>query len=200
MSKVFASTRGRVIAVVAGVVVLAGAPAAWAYWSSSQTVSGTSFTLGRMSLSVSPSPAISAASLYPGATIARAFTVTNTGNIPLTYYVTAQGADSSPSGLATAFAVKVTGDSATTGADPSSTCTGAALTPAATSIATASPAPLLGGSPQASRRPAAPLSPNGAGVDHVCVQLSLPSSAANYLQGAGTTVTLVFHAEQAAQP
>jgi predicted ribosomally synthesized peptide with SipW-like signal peptide len=190
------SLRAR-IAVVLGIVLALGAAPAWAYWQSQQSVPSSSFTLGRLDLQVNGQDAVTTftalntGAIMPGQSVAGVLTVKNNGSIPLSYYAQAQASTA----LGKAFVVKVTGDSAVSGAYPTATCPGSALPNSATSFQT-SAAQLLG--TNAARRQLAP----GAS-ETVCVQATVSTSstvAPSSLQGTSTTVSFTFFGKQVAAP
>jgi hypothetical protein len=116
--------------------------------------------------------------MVPGSTSAGVLTVRNNGTVPLKYTAAGSATNADGKNLAAALVVKVTADTATSGAAGARTCPGAALTGTGTS--------LTGGVVGAGRLLAAGTS------EKLCVQVTLPATAASALQGAATSATLAF--------
>ena len=167
-----------------GVVLGIGSIGTFAFWTDSVTVSGTTFTAGTLVLNVngSHSPAaytsLNITNMVPGNTTAGILTVKNNGTAPLKYLGSAAATDTAPLGLGAALTVKITADAAVTGASPTATCAGTALSGTGTALNTSfiTPGRLL-----------AP----GA-TETLCVQVTLPSGASTTLQGGSTAVVFTF--------
>jgi predicted ribosomally synthesized peptide with SipW-like signal peptide len=193
------SLRIRVGLVLAVVLALGAAPA-WAYWTAQQSVPSQTFELGTIDIAAGRTGTVGldTSALYPGASLAQVYQVTNAGTLPLSYFARgwATGA------LGAALAVKVTGASSVTGTFPTATCGGTQLTPSASALPSASPGtPVAYASPSAGRT--ATVWPTGGPTPTsttICVQVSLPTTAANTLQGQTATVTVQFVGEQVGQP
>ena len=174
-----------------GAVLLVGVNGSYALWSDTVPVSGVTISSGTLDLKVNTLDAVPAytdlnlTGMVPGNTVAGILTVRNAGTIPLTYYATAAATNADGKGLGTALVVKVTGDAAVTGTVPARTCAGTALATTGTAFAGN-----LVGTPAAQRSLAV------GGSETLCVQATLPTTAASSLLGATTTVALTFTASQ----
>ncbi|WGL50409.1 hypothetical protein P5P86_10555 [Nocardioides sp. BP30] len=193
------SKRRRILAVVAVAVVL-GARPAWAYWTAQQTMPSQTIDLGTIDISASRSATVGldTTALYPGASVAQVYQVTNAGTLPLSYY--AEGWASGA--LGAALVIKVTDAGAVTGSGASATCGGTQLVPSASTMPTVSPgSPIAYASASAGRSvtvwPAGGPTPASTTI---CVQASLPTSAASALQGQTSSVNIRFVGEQVGQP
>jgi len=170
-----------------GAVLAIGVTGTYASWTDSVPVSGTTITTGTLDLKVNgadslPSyTALNISGMVPGNSTASVVTVKNAGTIPLTYYATATAGGT----LGPALAVKVTGDSATSGSGTAVTCAGQALSGSGSSFTGG----LVGSS-------AAPRSLAVGATETLCVQATLPATADNSLQGQSTSVTITFNASQ----
>lgn len=177
------SVRLRALLGLALVLVL-GTGRTWAHWSDQVTVAGTSLQTGTIDLKVNDADEVTGyatlnlLTMVPGNSTAAVLTVKNSGTAPLKFTATSSGTNADGKGLAAALSVKVTGDTTTGGTAPATTCPGAALPGGGTT---------LGGSLLSTGRQLA-----AGASEKVCVQLSLPLSAATSLQGAATSVTLTF--------
>ena len=178
-------------AIALGAVLAVGVGGTYALWSDTVPVSGVDISTGTLDLKVNNLDSVPAytdlnlSGMVPGNTVAGILTVRNAGTIPLTYYATAAATNADGKGLGAALVVKVTADSAVTGTAPNRTCAGSALATTGTSFAGN-----LAGTPAAQR----PLAVGAA--ETLCVQATLPSTAASSLQGATTNVSLSFNASQ----
>lgn len=174
-----------------GAVLAAGVSGTYALWSDTVPVSGVTISSGVLDLKVNTLDAVPAytdlnlTGMVPGNTVAGILTVRNAGTIPLTYYATAAATNLDTKGLGAALVVKVTADSVVTGTAPARTCAGATL---ATTGATF--AGNLVGTPATQRTLAVGAS------ETLCLQATLPTTAASSLQGASTNVSLTFTASQ----
>ena len=174
-----------------GAVLLVGVNGTYALWSDAVPVSGATISSGVLDLKVNTLDSVttytdlSLSGMVPGNTVAGILTVRNAGSIPLTYYATAAATNADGKGLGAALVVKVTADAAVTGTAPARTCAGAALAQTGTAFAGN-----LVGAPATQRSLAAGVS------ETLCVQATLPSTAASSLQGATTNVSLTFTASQ----
>ncbi len=154
-----------------------GTTGTWAYWTDEASVTGTSITAGTIDLKVNAADsvtgyaALNLSAMVPGSTSAAVLSVGNSGTAPVRY--TGASTASNPDGknLAGALQVKVTADTAVTGSGSSATCAGPAVTGSGTTL-------------NAALLPARTLTAGS--TAKVCVQVTLPGSAASALQG-GTT-------------
>ena len=116
--------------------------------------------------------------MVPGNSVAGVLVVKNSGTAPLKYTATSTATNGDSKNLRGGLTVKVTGDSSVTGSSPSATCNGSALS--GTNNA------LNAGLVTTGRL----LAPNAS--ENLCIQVTLPSTAASGLQGATTDVSLAF--------
>ena len=174
-----------------GAVLLIGVNGTYALWSDTVPVTGVTISSGTLDLKVNTLDSLPAytdlnlGGMVPGNTVAGILTVRNAGTVPLTYYATAAATNADGKGLGAALVVKVTADSAVTGTAAARTCAGAALAQTGTAFAGN-----LVGAPATQRALAVGVS------ETLCVQATLPSTAASSLQGATTNVSLTFTASQ----
>ncbi|MGO4256983.1 TasA family protein [Marmoricola sp. RAF53] len=167
-----------------GVLLGTGTISTHAFWTDAVTVTGATFSAGTIDLKVNNVDSaadfstISLSGMVPGNTAAGVLTVKNAGTAPLKYTATSAATNADGKNLAGALVVKVTADSATTGAPPSRTCAGSALAGTGTSLT---------GSLVGTGR----LLTAGAS-ETLCVQVTLPATAASALQGGTTSATLTF--------
>lgn len=169
-----------------GTVLCIGVVGTQAAWTDSVAVVGATFSTGSIDLVVDdlddnvPFTTINMTGMVPGSSTAGVLTVKNAGSVPLAYTAASAATNADGKGLRTALAVKVTGAASTSGSAPSRTCAGATL---------AGTGSTLVGSLVSSARTLAP----GAS-ETLCVQVTLPTTAASALQSATTTATLTFDA------
>lgn len=174
-----------------GAVLLVGVNGTYALWSDTVPVTGVTISSGTLDLTVNTLDSVpsytdlSLSGMVPGNTVAGVLTVRNAGTVPLTYYATAAASNADGKGLGAALVVKVTADSAVTGTAPARTCAGTALAQTGTAFSGN-----LVGAPATQRSLAVGAS------ETLCVQATLPSTAASSLQGATTNVSLTFTASQ----
>ena len=182
---------GRVRAVLAtGVVVGLGAITTTALWTDSASVAGTTISTGTLDLKVDGQDTVTGytslniTNMVPGASVAAVLTIANAGNVSFTYLASSVATNPDTKDLRSALQVKVTGATSVTGSSPTATCGGATLAGTGTALNT--------GLVTTARTLA------GGTNEKLCVQITLPSTAANALQGASTGVTLQFDATQVA--
>jgi predicted ribosomally synthesized peptide with SipW-like signal peptide len=179
-----ASTRTQA-ALGLGVLLCAGTLATHAYWTDAVTVTGSSFSTGTIDLQVNNADSaadfstVNLSGMVPGSTTAGVLTVKDNGTAALKYTATATATNADGKNLAAALVVKVTADTAVTGTGSARTCAGTALAGTGTA--------LTGNLVSTGRLLAAGAS------EKLCVQVTLPATAASALQGATTTATLTFN-------
>lgn len=167
-----------------GVVASLGATGTMAYWTDSVIVQGTTFSAGTIDLKVENSDGpvsfttINLANMVPGNTTAGVLEIKNSGVSSLKYDAVSVATNADGKDLRGSLVVKVTGDTATTGAKPAQTCAGSALSGTGTSLN----ATLI----STKRLLAAGAS------EKLCLQVTLPAAAPSALQGAVTNVTITF--------
>lgn len=178
---------GRLRAAVGfGVVATLGVGGTWAHWNDQVTIAGTRLTAGTVDLRVNGQDAVTGytaltlTAMVPGSSAAAVLTVSNAGTAPVKFTGTSTATNADGKGLGAALRVKVTADAAVTGSAPAATCAGTALTGSGTALN----GPLL-----STGRLLAP----GA-TSSLCVQVTLPDTAASSLQGATTDVVLTLTA------
>jgi len=157
-----------------------------ALFTSTTTLSGNAFTTGTVSLGLNPATALlTAASMMPGDTVAGSLVVTNTGTAQLRYAMTSASTNADAKGLMNqlTLTVKTLGTSCAV-FDGTSLYTGA-LNGAA-----------FGDPTQGAQAGDRVL--NGAASETLCFQATLPLATGNAFQGATTTTTFTFSAEQTA--
>ena len=161
-----------------------GSAGTFAHWTDEVTVTGVTFTAGTIDLKVNNQDTVTGyttlniSNMVPGNSVAAVLAVKNSGTAPLKYTATSSATNGDSKNLRGNLTVKVTGDSSVTGSSPSATCSGSALSGTGSG--------LNGGLVTTGRL----LSSNAS--ENLCIQVTLPSSAASSLQGATTDVTLTF--------
>lgn len=167
------------------VVLALATPGTYAHWADEVQVSGTTITSGTIDLRVDGQDQVTGyttlniAPMVPGNSTAAVLTIRNSGTAPLKYTASTSATNVDGKSLGAALAVKVTGDPATTGTAPATTCAGASLPGTAISL----DGPML-----STRTLLAP----GAS-EKVCVQITLPPDAVPALQGATTSIGITFN-------
>ncbi len=181
--------RGRLRALLAlGVVVGLGSVTTGAYWTDDATVSGITLTSGKLDLkvdgldSVTGYTSLTITNMVPGNTVAAVLTISNAGDAPFAYTATSSATNVDGKNLAGALTVKVTGATSVTGTSPAATCGGTTLAGTGTT---------LGGSLVTTARTITPTN-----NEKLCIQVTLPTAAANSVQSATTAVDLQFSAVQ----
>ena len=161
-----------------------GSAGTFAHWTDQVTVTGVTFTAGTIDLKVNNQDTVTGyttlniSNMVPGNSVAGVLSIKNAGTAPLKYTAVSAATNGDSKNLRGGLTVKVTGDSSVTGSSPSATCAGTALSGTTTA--------LNGGLVTTGRLLAA------ATEEKLCVQVTLPSSAAGTLQGATTDVTFTF--------
>jgi predicted ribosomally synthesized peptide with SipW-like signal peptide len=184
MRAVAGSTWLRVV-LSSGLLFGIGAAGTFAHWTDAVTVSGVTFTAGTIDLKVNNLDTVASyttlniSNMVPGNSVAGVLTIKNSGTAPLKYTATSSGTNADSKDLRSGLTVKVTGDSSVTGSSPSATCAGSALS--GTGASSVNSQFITTGRLLASN-----------GTETICLQVTLPSTAASSLQGATTNVTLTF--------
>jgi predicted ribosomally synthesized peptide with SipW-like signal peptide len=167
-----------------GILALPASVGTFAFWTDDVVITGATFSTGTLDLRVNGQDTVTGyttmnlTTMVPGNSVAGVLTVRNNGNVALKYTAVTAATNADAKNLRGALVVKVTGDTAVTGSSPSATCAGTALSGTTTA--------LNGGLVTTGRLLAA------ATEEKLCVQVTLPSSAAGTLQGATTDVTFTF--------
>lgn len=167
-----------------GLVLGAATTGTFAYWTDQGVVSGASLTTGTLDLkldnqdNITGYTSLSVANMIPGQSVAAVLAVQNAGTTNFTYTASTTATNSDGKNLRGALQVKVTG-----GEVSGTTCSGGTLTGTGTA--------LNGGLVTTARS----LAPSAS--ENLCIEVRLPTSAANTLQSAATSVTMTFDAVQA---
>ena len=167
-----------------GVLAVPASLGTFAFWTDDVTITGTTFSAGTLDLKVNTLDTVTGyttmnlSTMVPGNSVAGVLTVRNNGTVALKYTAATSASNADTKNLRGALVVKVTGDTAVTGSSPSATCAGTALSGTSTT--------LNGGLVTTGRLLAA------ATEEKLCVQVTLPTTAAGSLQGATTDVTFTF--------
>lgn len=167
-----------------GILAVPASVGTFAFWTDDVTITGTTFSAGTLDLRVNGLDTVTSyttlnlTTMVPGSSVAGVLTVRNNGTVPLKYTAVTAATNADTKNLRDALVVKVTGDTAVTGTSPSATCAGTALSGTSTA--------LNAGLVTSGRLLAA------ASEEKLCVQVTLPTSAASALQGATTDVTFTF--------
>jgi len=171
-----------------GILVGFGAVSTLASWTGQATATssistatvalGVGGTAGSAS-SVSYQMPITGNNLFPGATSASVVVVKNTGSISAPYSFQGKITESGSATLGSALGIQVKTGASVSGSGSSVTCSGGTVLMTKTA-----------GSKFGSASATRPLTPGAS--ESLCVQYSLPVTAANALQGASTTIALDF--------
>jgi hypothetical protein len=182
--RVGADRRRGLLALFIGLAALTAGSGALslAVFTSSAGANGA-FSTGTVVLGVNPATVFSASGIMPGATGSATVSVSNAGTGALRYAMTSSSSDADGKGLRTQLELTVTAGA----------CPGAG-------------APLFGAAPIAAAAFGDPAQGADAGdrtlaagvSEDLCFAWSLPLSAGNALQGAATTTSFTFGAEQTA--
>jgi len=181
-------------ALALGAVLCVGTAGTWAYWTDTATVSGTTLTTGTLDIklgataadagadSLTSYAALSVTGMVPGSTTAGVITVHNAGSAAFTYTVSSS-ATSGTTALAAALTTQVRVGGTVSGSGTSETCTGGTLL---------SDTGTLNGAVITTARTL-----TAGDAETLCLQATLPTSAASSLQGQTVSVQLTFSAVQA---
>ena len=174
----------RLLAVLGlGMVLSLGAVSTSAYWTDQATVTGGTFTAGTLNLKVGDPaiennpPAFTTAfamtGMAPGSTKDAVLKVTNAGNVPLTYTVTASATNSGGAAdqLGSAIRLRIVA-----GSDCTATPLQSDVAPSAVNVNRSNPLTTS---------------------ENLCFRATLPAGANTALQGSSTVITLTLNAVQA---
>lgn len=157
---------------------------------------GNTFSAGTLDIDLSddsegPAEAVTASitfsNMAPGDKVTKPITVSNTGSLALRYAFASGAVDGSPAGLGAAVTLKIV-VVASTGACTGSTSFSSPIASGSLSSTT------FGDSTQGQQSGDRSLAVSASEV--LCLQAELPLSSGNPLQGASTTATFTFSAEQ----
>ena len=182
------------LVLAAGLTV--GAP--WAItnalFSDSESVGSNTFTNGTVDIATSPaSAAISYSNMAPGDSTTESIVVSNDGSLDQRYSMTSTATNADTKALKDQLVLTVKSIDATVPATPCDDFDGAQLY---TGDLDGSTGAILGDATAGAQGGDRSLS--AAGSETLCFQVSLPSATGNTYQGAATTATFVFAAEQTA--
>ncbi len=172
------------VSLLAGSVLAAGG--SLALFTSTPTLGGNAFTTGTVVLGLNPTTALlTSANMMPGDTLAGSLVVSNTGTGQLRYAMTSASTNADAKGLMNqiSLTVRTLGTSCAV-FDGASVYTGMLSAAAFGNVAQGA---------QAGDRML-----NAAANETLCFQASLPAATGNAFQGAATTTTFTFSAEQTA--
>ena len=182
-----------VAAVALAITSLGAGVFSMAYFTSSASVGANTFTTGTIVITTSPTTAlVTFSDMMPGDTVTAPLTVSNTGSAQLRYAATAASTDADNKHLDTQLMLTV--KSGVT------TCTTAGFgtdgTVIRSSVALGATTAVFGDPTTGSQ--AGDRTLNGSSNEVLCFQVSLPGATGNAYQGATTTTTFTFDAEQTA--
>lgn len=174
--------------------VLAGAPWAvtHAIFTDSDDIDANTFTVGSVSLSTSPTTAlVTYSTMLPGDVTTQPLVVSNDGTLALRYAVSSSATNADSKGLKdqlvlTIKTIDVTG--------PGTPCNDFDGTQLYTGDTDSTAGKLVGDSTQGADSGDRELAASAS--ETLCFRVSLPSGTGNSYQGATTTVTFTFDAEQ----
>jgi hypothetical protein len=172
------------VALLAGSVVAVGG--SLAIFTSTPTLGGNAFTTGTVVLGLNPTTALlTSANMMPGDALAGSLVVSNTGTGQLRYAMTSASTNADAKGLMNqiTLTVRTLGTSCAV-FDGTSVYAGTLSAAAFGNVAQGA---------QAGDRTL-----NAAANETLCFQASLPAATGNAFQGATTTTTFTFSAEQTA--
>jgi len=187
--------RRRLIAsiAVAGLsLVTLGSLTTGALFTDSEDLGANSFTTGTLVLGLTPTTALfSVANLAPGDVVSKPLTVSNAGTLGLRYAVSGTATDPDGKGLRGQLAFTVY-DGVSAANCTAGTFTGGTVLYGPTALGASSP--VFGNPAQGAQAGDRPL--GAAASEPLCFVASLPLSTDNTFQGATTTVSFTFDAEQ----
>lgn len=168
-----------------GLVLSLGVIGTQAAWTDQVTVTGSTFSTGKVDLKVNDGDTnvtvstLSLAGMVPGTSAAGTMRVLNNGTVPLKYAAAATATNADGKNLAGALVMRVVYYGSVTGTAPNQTC---GASNAFAGSGSSLNGPVLGTS----------LKLNPGGSDVFCIEVSLPANAPSALQGATTTATFTF--------
>jgi hypothetical protein len=183
--------RGLLALLIAGTAIISmvGAFSSLAVFTDSQAVDGNVFTTGTIDISVAPATALlTATTMMPGDTVNGSAVVTNAGTAQLRYSITGIATNPDAKGLASQLTITIrelgTSCAAFDGTQLYSGVVGYATTN------------LVGDPTQGGQSGDRTL--NSSANETLCFRATLPLGTGNTYQGATTTMTFTFDAEQTA--
>lgn len=186
----------RLYATLLAVGVLAAAP--WTFtqglFSDTASAGSNTFTAGTVDIAASPASAIvTYDGMAPGATTTGAVTVTNSGSLELRYALASSATDTDSKGLKDQLVLTVKSVDATTPASPCDNFDGTQLYSGDLDSAAGK---LVGDAAQGAQSGDRVLAAGDG--ETLCLRVSMPAESGNAYQGATTTATFSFAAEQTA--
>jgi hypothetical protein len=181
------------LVVGSAIISLTGSILSLAVFTDSQAVTGNTFTAGTIDISVDPGTAVLSATLMmPGDTVNGSAVVTNGGTAQLRYAITGIATNPPPAvGLASQITVTIK----TLGASPS-TCADWDGTELYSGVVPYATGNLVGDPTQGAD--AGDRTLDASDTETLCFRASLPLATDDDYQGATTTMTFTFEAEQTA--
>jgi spore coat-associated protein N len=165
-----------------------------AVFTDTATVAANTFTTGTIDISTSPSSAVvTFSAMAPGDSITQPLVVSNAGTMALRYSIAATATNADSKGLKDQLALTVKTVDVTTPGTPCDNFDGTQLY---TGDLDGTTGALVGSSAQGAQ--GGDRSMAASSSETLCVRVDLPLSTGNGLQGATTTATFTFDAEQTA--
>ncbi len=184
---------GRTMAVIGLAVIGLGTIASSALFTDSANVSNNSFTNGTVDIATDPaSTALSAGNMAPGDTVYGTVKVSNSGTLALRYAMTSSATNADSKALASQLQMTIKSGVST--CDAAGFSAGSTVYNAGVLGGLGAAAAVIGDTATGQQSGDRTLA---AGTDEtLCVRVSLPSGTSNSFQGASTTATFTFAAEQ----
>jgi hypothetical protein len=189
----------RIPILVGGLLMLFVAGAAFrsgslAVFTDAQTVDANTFTTGSVDISTSPATAlVTYSAMAPGDSTTQSLVVSNTGTLQLRYAISASATNTDSLGLKDQLTLTIKTIDVTTPGTPCDNFDGTQLY---TGDVDGSAGKLVGDNAQGADTGDRTL--NAAASETLCFRVSLPLRTGNSFQGATTTATFTFDAEQTA--
>jgi predicted ribosomally synthesized peptide with SipW-like signal peptide len=183
------------VALVLGLAAMTGAAFSLAFFTDRADIANNQFTTGTVDLSAgTTTTAITLDAMAPGDAVTNPLTVSNDGTLALRYAVTSAATNTDNKGLKDQLVLVIKAADVTTPSNPCDNFDGTTLYSADLDNAAPNQGRLIGdntaGSQTGDRTLAAATS------ETLCFRISLPSNTGNAFQGAATTATFTFDAEQ----
>ncbi len=180
------------------VILLGGAAAAaggtLGLFTDQQTIGSNAFTAGSITLGLNPTSAlVTFSGMVPGDSVTNSLVVTNSGSAQLRYAVSSSATNADSKGLKDQLVLTVRTIDATTPASPCDNFDGTQLY---TGDLDSTAGKLVGDSTAGAQ--AGDRTLNASASETLCWRVSLPSASGNAFEGATTTATFTFDAEQTA--
>lgn len=184
---------GRTMTVIGLAVIGLGTLASSALFTDNATVTNNSFTNGTVDIATDPaSTALSTSNMAPGDIAYGTVKVTNSGTLALRYAMTSSATNADSKALASQLQMTI--KSGVSSCDAAGFSGGSTVYNAGVLGGLGAPAAIIGDTTTGQQSGDRTLA---AGADEtLCVRVTLPSSTSNTYQGAATTATFSFAAEQ----